>query len=569
MRIFCPEHNRSFFAPRQNPIKCGNRDHTLGELDFEGEGKSPAEIRWQYCCNCEHLYPAGHQGLERCVVCARQVSGLHLCDRCYTLSFESNSPSQTKNFTLTSEGMPQPSCPGCLRPGSADMREHTCDELGLSFVTALRSCPICNERLDVGPSFPASVAYYLRRTRKGNKLAVTFDYESELFVPMEDGEFVLISNGNETLEPILLPRSAKFAATRDFYDFYEDYYHCANPTAGEVQIIKPVIVDAVEEGWKFKASGILEVLPDQPKKKRPLVVPHAPAEVAVREKAQPSVEANKQNPQLTACAHCGSLVETKYAFCWDCGRPLSSKVASPVAAAEESKAAMMRSAAISKEEDTLVTVRSAPADRPIFSLALPNETDLPPQRKGGTRKLIALAVAGLMIFSLSLLVTRRWISDATVPVSAQEARVNSDPAIGEGANQNAVVQPPAAEASAPSSEEYLKKLRDNLPAAGGAPGPDVLKDLSAAERRYSADYRFSYERAKLTIRADQTHKHHAAFAALSIAAGKAIDSGQAKEMLASMKIDSDGDFNKLSHGHDEWKQVEEALKRKDKRILGK
>ncbi len=568
MRIFCPEHNKSFFAPRQNPIKCGNRGHTLGEFDFEGEAKSPAEIRWQYCCNCEHLYPAGHQGLERCVVCARQVSGLHLCDRCYTLSFESNSPSQTKNFTLTSEGMPQPSCPGCLRPGSADMREHTCDELGLSFVTALRSCPICSERLDVGPGFPASVAYYLRKTRKGNKLAVTFDYESELFVPMEDGEFVLINNGNEILEPILLPRSAQFATTRDFYDFYEDYYHCANPTAGEVQIIQPVIVDAVEGGWKFKASGILEVLPDEPKKKRPLDVSHAPVKVAAREKEQPSPAAIKQKPQLTACAHCGSLVENKYAFCWDCGRPLSSRVASPVTAAEESKG-MMRSATVSRDEDTLITAHSGPANRPIFSWALPRETDLPPQRKGGSRKLIALAVAGLMVFSLSLLVTRRWISNGTVPVSAQEAQVDSDPATGEGANRNAVVQPPTAEVSAPSSEEYLKKLRDNLPAAGAAPGSDVLKDVHAAESRYSDDYRFSYERAKLTVRADQTHTHHAAFAALSIAAGKAIDSGQAKEMLASMKTDSDGDFHRLSHGHDEWKQVEEALRRKDKRILGK
>jgi len=185
------------------------------------------------------------------------------------------------------------------------------------------------------------------------------------------------------------------------------------------------------------------------------------------------------------------------------------------------------------------------------------------------RKLIALAVAGLMVFSLSLLVTRRWISNATVPVSAQEARVDSDPATGEGANQNAVVQPPAAETAAPSSDEGLKKLRDNLPAAGAAPGPDVLKDFGAAERRYSDDYRFSYERAKLAVRADQTHTHHAAFSALSIAAGIAIASGQANEMLASMKIDSDGDFHRLSHGHEEWKQVEEALRRKDKRILGK
>src|SRR5258708_3973255 len=105
---------------------------------------------------------------------------LYLCARCYTISFESNTPLQTKNFTLTSEGAPQPSCPGCLLPTSADLREHSCDRLGTSFVTAVDSCPICQERLDIGPSFPSSVAHYLRRIKAANKLNVTFDYETEL-----------------------------------------------------------------------------------------------------------------------------------------------------------------------------------------------------------------------------------------------------------------------------------------------------------------------------------------------------------------------------------------------------
>src|SRR5258705_1811830 len=149
---------------------------------------------------------------------------LYLCDRCYTISFESNTPLQTKNFTLTSEGAPQPSCPGCLQATSADLREHTCDGLGSSFVTALNSCPICQERLDVGPSFPSSVANYLRRTKVANKFNVTFDYETELFVPVEDGEFVLISIGKEDSEPIVLPRTSRFAERRHFYEFYQDYY---------------------------------------------------------------------------------------------------------------------------------------------------------------------------------------------------------------------------------------------------------------------------------------------------------------------------------------------------------
>ena len=119
MRVFCPEHKRGFFAPRQSPIKCENRGHLLGEIDFEGQSVTPAELQWQYCCNCEHFCPVDFDqyGLQRCPVCSRKSSLLYLCDRCYVISFESNTPLQTKNFTLTPEGAPQPSCPGCFETG--------------------------------------------------------------------------------------------------------------------------------------------------------------------------------------------------------------------------------------------------------------------------------------------------------------------------------------------------------------------------------------------------------------------------------------------------------------------
>ena len=153
MRVFCPEHKRGFFTPRQSPIRCENKGHILGELDFAGEAKAPFQLRWQYCCNCEHFCPIDlKDGLERCPVCTRRVSLLYLCDRCNTISFESNTPLETKNFTLTSEGAPQPACPGCLQATSADLREHACEVLGISLITALSSCPLCRERLDVGPS---------------------------------------------------------------------------------------------------------------------------------------------------------------------------------------------------------------------------------------------------------------------------------------------------------------------------------------------------------------------------------------------------------------------------------
>src|SRR6476661_6083813 len=240
MRIFCPEHKKGFFAPRQNPIKCENRGHLLGEIDFEGQATTPVDLQWQYCCNCEHFSLADFDqyGLQRCPVCTRKSSLVYVCDRCYVISSESNTPLQTKNFTLTAEGVPQPSCPGCLRPASTDLHEHICDVVNASFITGLNACPICEERLDVAPAFPALVASYLKRTKSANKVNVTFDYETGVFVPVEDGEFVVIT-GLE--QPVVLPRATKFAAKRDFYEYYQDYYHCANPDAGDVQIIQPAL----------------------------------------------------------------------------------------------------------------------------------------------------------------------------------------------------------------------------------------------------------------------------------------------------------------------------------------
>ena len=79
-------------------------------------------------------------------------------------------------------------------------------------------------------------------------------------MPVEDGEFVVVTNPDQA---IVLPRAPKFAAKRDFYEFYQDYYHCPNPDAGEVQIIHPAFVSREGEGWTLTATGLLEVVKEQ------------------------------------------------------------------------------------------------------------------------------------------------------------------------------------------------------------------------------------------------------------------------------------------------------------------
>jgi hypothetical protein len=607
MKVFCSEHKRGFFAPRQSPIKCENRGHILGELDFEGEAHQPIKMRWQYCCNCEHFCPIdfNHDGLERCAVCTRRSSTLYLCNRCFTVSFESDTPIQTKNFTVTSEGTPKPSCPGCLHAPTTDLYEHTCDELDACFFTALDSCPICLERLDIGPSFPASVAHYLKRTRAANKQIVTFDYETGLFVPVDDGEFVLVGNGDKT-SSIVLPGSARFANTRDFYEFYQDYYHCAKPGTGEVYIVQPADVSWVETGWRFQTPGVLEVLEDHPKKKAPALVTPAvtpdavtPASVtppavtpaavtpaavtpaavtpaavtrnqpltSVRDDAEPPIPVIKQERPATRCTHCGSLVETRYAFCWTCGNPLIPENKQTVTRSE--KPATLGWTPITTEEQNFTEQRQVdPVGSPIFSWALGREQERLITSKSAMLKLLAVVFAGSVFISLGLFVLIGSASRNGTDIDAQTTAQTAQevPGIPAGREGDVVTtEPSALRTSASPEEDELQRIRARRIAARASDRSAILKALATTEKQYPNDYRFPYERAKLAIKG--TRSHDEAFAALSQAAEKAINNGKAQEMLNGLEVDKRRDFQKLSHGHEEWTQLEEALKSNNKSLL--
>ncbi|HEX7771748.1 MAG TPA: hypothetical protein VF435_04960, partial [Pyrinomonadaceae bacterium] len=400
MRVFCPEHKRGFFAPRQSPIKCENRGHLLGAIDFEGQAASPVELQWQYCCNCEHFCPVDFDqyGLQRCPVCTRKSSLVYLCDRCYVISFESNTPLQTKNFTLTAEGVPQPSCPGCLRPASADLHEHTCDAVNASFITGLNTCPICEERLDIAPAFPSLVANYLKRTKAANKVNVTFDYETGSFVPVEDGEFVVVTNQDQSF---VLPRAPKFSTKRDFYEFYQDYYHCPNPDAGDVQIVQPAFVKPGDNGWSLVATGVLDVIREQQPKKRPVApavqptpVKAAPAPAPRREEPEPppviAAAPKKETPSVKTCTECGSQIEDKYFFCWKCGHSMN----------DERKPRQILSSAIDLDDE--LTLQHEP--RPHNSTVLPWTTSRAPEHPSSSRGSVLklLAIGGVAFTALSL-----------------------------------------------------------------------------------------------------------------------------------------------------------------------
>lgn len=568
MRVFCPEHNRGFFAPRQNPVKCENRGHVLGELDFEGEGQ-PAEVRWQYCCNCEHFYPLGasQDSMRRCPVCARLSSLRYLCDRCHTISFESKTPAPAKNFTLTSEGSPQPSCAACLEGAPANLYEHNCEALNTVFVTGLNSCPVCNERLDAAPEFPCSVAYYLKRIKAANKLNVTFDYESGLFVRVEDGEYVLVHSGDETTA-IVLPRFPRFNTRRHFYDFYQDYYYCANPGAGEVHIVQPATVEAVNGGWKLKAAGVLEVLGQEAKGVATIDrrQDHAVAKSPTAEKPSAKIREHREST-AAPCPHCNSLVERKYAFCWNCGELISANDDSPMTGSASAEPERQLTAGLATDDETTsqhLAVRARPT---IFSWAAREEPDSTPSGSHTLPKLIALVLVGLLLGALGLFVVLPRAIRTASAMAGETAK--QDP---RGGASNApqevkdVPSQPMTVATHPE-DEVLDRFRARRIAAAPADYSAVLNDLTIAEKQYPNDYRFAYERARISINDSEMHSHHDAFDALWVAAATAIKTGKAREMLSSLEADKDGDLHKLSRGHGEWRQLEDALRNNDNRML--
>ncbi len=595
MRVFCPEHKRGFFAPRQNPIKCENRGHLLGELDFEGQGKHPVEIQWQYCCNCEHFCPVDFDqfGLTRCAVCTRRSSLLYLCDKCHVISFESNTPLDIKNFTLTAEGGPQPSCPGCLRNAPVDLHEHDCDSLGTSFITGLTTCPVCEERLDIAPAFPATVAHYLKRTKSAHKLNVTFDYETESFVPVEDGEFVVINNSDPNTQAIVLPRASRFSTRRDFYEFYQDYYHCQKPDAGEVNILRPAAVTRAGGGWRLQTTGLLEVTGDQPKKK-PVEIPAPPprpeppvAQKRIEEPPAPPVravppippaapiETKKPEATVKTCEGCGASIESKYAFCWKCGSAMSTRSNGPVVVRSKPLPLPM-------DDDDEFTVQhdrrqdmqgeAQPGNNPMFSWTMTKPPERNSTSRGSVLKLMGIGVVAFLLLSLGLFGLTRSDSPSasanstTTPVVEQPVATQPETTAQSAAEPTASV---VTEEKTVTPEDELLKLRERRMDAKPSERSKIFQAFAKVEKQYPRDYRFPYERAKLAAKGSRASSRTAAFKALSIAAEKAITNGKAGEMLNGLEADKSGDFQSLAQGRQEWSRLVAALRRKDTSLLGR
>ena len=197
-----------------------------------------------------------------------------------------------------------------------------------------------------------------------------------------------------------------------------------------------------------------------------------------------------------------------------------------------------------------------------------SETNAAPEWSGWYRLLVGVFL--LIFFGLIGLGGWYWwahrVSVAQSPVQADS---NQAPAAADSSasasSASSTTTVAARTSTSGGAEEEWKRLRERRISAKPSENREIVAAFEDAEKKYPNDYRFPYERAKLSIKGITSH--HEAFGALSLAGERAIDNGKAQEMLDSLTADKDGDFYKLSRGHHEWQALKEALSDKDKRGL--
>lgn len=199
-----------------------------------------------------------------------------------------------------------------------------------------------------------------------------------------------------------------------------------------------------------------------------------------------------------------------------------------------------------------------------------NYAETPPQSQSS--KWLGVIAVGLILLALAAaggwyLWSRRGAAAQSSPQTTSSPGAMAQTSTASQSTSSA----PASQAGASTSaaggpaDEEAKQIRQRRIAASPAERDQIIAAISEAEKKYPTDYRFPYERAKLSIKGIVSHDE--AFNALFSAAEKAIDSGKAEEMLNSLTTDKEGDFYKLSRGHHEWAALEKALRDKDKSAL--
>lgn len=110
---------------------------------------------------------------------------------------------------------------------------------------------------EVEPSFPALASDYLSKTPNNKKKELESDFRTNLLIPALGGPFTLVEDDDGGGMGIVLPKP-RLQKSAEFSSYYKSYYFCDSPSAGEVYIIEPAIVNKSGAGWQLYKMGILE-----------------------------------------------------------------------------------------------------------------------------------------------------------------------------------------------------------------------------------------------------------------------------------------------------------------------
>jgi hypothetical protein len=120
------------------------------------------------------------------------------------------------------------------------------------------SIPAQDSTVEVKPSFPALVSDYLSKTPNNKKKELESDFRTNLLIPAPGGPFTLVEDDDGRGMGIVLPKPRLQKGT-EFSSYYKSFYYCDSPSAGEVYITEPAIVNKSGAGWQLHKMGILEI----------------------------------------------------------------------------------------------------------------------------------------------------------------------------------------------------------------------------------------------------------------------------------------------------------------------
>lgn len=277
------------------------------------------------------------------------------------------------------------------------------------------------------------------------------------------------------------------------------------------------------------------------------------------------------------CSQCNVEFPEHFQFCGSCGRALTSSLTSDQDSTIPAASPIPRTPpriATSVPETRALTPQEKPTHPASQAKSAPTLTILSsysePETPSQFRWQHGLIVGFLLVLFVSLFgiggwyLWRRPITQTSQSSNSNPEPTPENPSPAPSYQPTSAITPQQATIASTANEE-IKRLRERRTGAKPSERLEIISALEQAENKYPTDYRFPYELSKLSIKGITSH--HEAFESLARAAQKAIDNGQADEMLNSFMADKNGDFHKLSHGHYEWEAIEQALRNKDKGVL--